>query len=164
MARPTSCQHSNAEAHAAHERHQVDDGLFDLTAPARSRWFTESSRKSDSRSRAAKAQRAVDGHAPVKRQPPSGSPVAQEREPDPGGQNPGAGRITGLHHQPGGQPATFVIDAYRQLRRIENAFRMSKSDLQARPTYHRTRDSIEAHLSVVFDTMAVPHWIEHQTG
>ncbi|PBJ54897.1 IS1634 family transposase, partial [Mycobacterium avium subsp. hominissuis] len=44
------------------------------------------------------------------------------------------------------------------------AFRMSKHDLQARPIYHRTRDSIEAHLSVVFAAMAVSHWIEHQTG
>lgn len=40
---------------------------------------------------------------------------------------------------------------------------MSKHDLQARPIYHRTRDSIEAHLSVVFAAMAVSHWIEHQT-
>jgi hypothetical protein len=62
------------------------------------------------------------------------------------------------------QPATFVIDAYHQLWRIEKAFRMSKHDLQARPIYHRTRDSIEAHLSVVFAAMAVSHWIEHQTG
>ena len=41
---------------------------------------------------------------------------------------------------------------------------MSKHDLQARPIYHRTRDSIEAHLSVAFAVMAVSHWIEHQTG
>jgi hypothetical protein len=41
---------------------------------------------------------------------------------------------------------------------------MSKHDLQARPIYHRTRDCIEAHLSVVFAAMAVSHWIEHQTG
>jgi hypothetical protein len=51
-----------------------------------------------------------------------------------------------------------------QLWRIEKAFRMSKHDLQARPIYHRTRDSIEAHLSVVFGAMAVSHWIEHRTG
>lgn len=30
-----------------------------------------------------------------------------------------------------GQPASFVIDAYHQLWRIEKAFRMSKHDLQA---------------------------------
>jgi hypothetical protein len=41
---------------------------------------------------------------------------------------------------------------------------MSKHDRQARPIYHRTRDSIEAHLGVVFAAMAVSHWIEHRTG
>jgi hypothetical protein len=34
---------------------------------------------------------------------------------------------------------------------IEKSFRMSKSDLRARPVYHRKLDSIEAHLTVVAD-------------
>ena len=41
---------------------------------------------------------------------------------------------------------------------------MSKHDLQARPIYHRTRDSIDAHLTIVFAALAVSHWIEAQTG
>jgi hypothetical protein len=41
---------------------------------------------------------------------------------------------------------------------------MSKHDLQARPIYHHTRDSIEAHLTIVFAALAVSHWIESQTG
>lgn len=41
---------------------------------------------------------------------------------------------------------------------------MSKHDLQARPIYHRTRESIDAHLSIVFAAMAVSHYIETQTG
>ena len=41
---------------------------------------------------------------------------------------------------------------------------MSKSDLQARPVYHRKRDSIEAHLTIVFAALAVSRWIENQTG
>jgi len=41
---------------------------------------------------------------------------------------------------------------------------MSKSDLQARPVYHRKRDSIEAHLTIVFAAQAVSRWIEAQTG
>ena len=57
----------------------------------------------------------------------------------------------------------FVIDAYHQLWRIEKSFRMSKHDLQARPIYHYTRDSIEAHLSIVVAAMAVSHYIETQT-
>jgi hypothetical protein len=62
------------------------------------------------------------------------------------------------------QSSEFVIDAYHQLWRIEKSFRMSKHDLQARPIYHRTRDSIEAHLTIVFAALAVSHWVEHQTG
>jgi hypothetical protein len=41
---------------------------------------------------------------------------------------------------------------------------MSKHDLQARPIYHHKRESIEAHLSIVFTAMAVSHYIETQTG
>jgi hypothetical protein len=41
---------------------------------------------------------------------------------------------------------------------------MARSDLQARPIYHRKRDSIEAHLTIVFAALAVSRWIEHATG
>ncbi len=41
---------------------------------------------------------------------------------------------------------------------------MANSDLQARPVYHRLRDSIEAHLTIVFAALAVSRQIEHQTG
>jgi hypothetical protein len=41
---------------------------------------------------------------------------------------------------------------------------MSKHDLQARPIYHHKRESIDAHLTIVFAALAVTHWIEHQTG
>jgi transposase len=58
----------------------------------------------------------------------------------------------------------FVIDAYHQLWRIEKSFRMSKHDLRARPIYHHKRESIEAHLAVVFAALAVTHDIEHKTG
>jgi hypothetical protein len=57
-----------------------------------------------------------------------------------------------------------VIGTYHQLWRIEKSFRMSKHDQRARPIYHHTRGSIEAHLSIVFAAMAVSHWVEHQSG
>ena len=57
-----------------------------------------------------------------------------------------------------------MIGSYHRLYEIEKSFRMSKSDLQARPIYHRTRDSIEAPLTVVFAALAVGRWIEAQTG
>ena len=40
----------------------------------------------------------------------------------------------------------------------------SKSDRQARPVYHRKRDSIEAHLTIVFAALAISRWIEAQAG
>jgi hypothetical protein len=57
-----------------------------------------------------------------------------------------------------------VIGAYHQLFQIEKSFRMAKSDLAARPIYHRTKDSIEAHLTIVFAALAVSRWIEDTTG
>jgi hypothetical protein len=47
---------------------------------------------------------------------------------------------------------------------IEKAFRMSKHNLQARPIYHRTRDSIDAHLTIVFAALAVSRHTENTTG
>ena len=41
---------------------------------------------------------------------------------------------------------------------------MAKTDPQARSIYHRTRDSIEAHLTIVFVALAVSRRIENQTG
>jgi hypothetical protein len=58
----------------------------------------------------------------------------------------------------------LVIDAYHHLFQIEKSFRMSKSDLAARPIYARTRDSIEAHLTIVLAALAVSRWIETTTG
>jgi transposase len=57
-----------------------------------------------------------------------------------------------------------VISSYRRLFEIEKSFRMSKSDLQARPIYHRMCDSIEAHLAIVFAALVVGRWIESQIG
>lgn len=60
--------------------------------------------------------------------------------------------------------AEFVIDAYHRLFQIEKAFRISKHDLQARPIYHHKRESIDAHLTIVFAALAVSRWIEQTTG
>jgi transposase len=57
-----------------------------------------------------------------------------------------------------------VIGSYSKLFEIEKSFRMPKSDLQARPIYHRKRDSIEAHLTIVFTALAISRWIEARTG
>ncbi|VVJ17937.1 Transposase [Amycolatopsis camponoti] len=57
-----------------------------------------------------------------------------------------------------------MIDAYHRLFHIEKSFRMSKHDLRARPIYHHERESIDAHLTVVFAALAVSRWIEQTTG
>jgi hypothetical protein len=76
------------------------------------------------------------------------------------------GYVTNLQACPDGTPVTaeFVIDAYHRLFQIEKSFRMSKHDLAARPIYHHQRDSIEAHLTIVFAALAVSRWIEDRTG
>src|SRR3954452_118123 len=57
-----------------------------------------------------------------------------------------------------------MIGSYGRLFQIEKSFRMSKHDLQARPIYHHQRDSIDAHLTIVFAALAVSRWIEDSTG
>jgi hypothetical protein len=76
------------------------------------------------------------------------------------------GYVTNLAACPDGTQVTaeFVVGAYHQLFQIEKSFWMAESDLQARPVYHRTRDSIEAHLTIVFAALAVSRWNEAPTG
>jgi transposase len=58
----------------------------------------------------------------------------------------------------------LVIGAYHRLFEIEKSFRMSKHDLRARPIYHHKRESIEAHLTIVFAALAITRLIEDRTG
>jgi transposase len=61
-------------------------------------------------------------------------------------------------------PAAEVIAKYHDLWHVEKSFRMSKTDLQARPMFHRQRKAIEAHLTIVFTALAVAHAIQTRTG
>jgi hypothetical protein len=119
----------------------------------------------------AKAEKAVAGKAPVKRnrfiQIAGGTKsVNRDLEAKARALAGIKGYITNLAACPDGTPVTaeFVIGAYHRLFQIEKSFRMSKSDLQARPVYHRKRDPIEAHLTIVFAALAVSRWIEDQAG
>jgi len=60
-------------------------------------------------------------------------------------------------------PAKEIINAYHQLFEVERSFRMAKSDLAARPIFHRQRDSIEAHLTTVFCALAISRRIQAKT-
>jgi hypothetical protein len=118
-----------------------------------------------------KAAKAVAGQAPVKRNrfiQLDGAVKSVNRELEGKARTLAGikGYKTNLAATPDGEPVTadFVIGSYHRLFEIEKSFRMSKSDLQARPVYHRKRDSIEAHLTIVFAALAVGRWIEAQTG
>jgi hypothetical protein len=118
-----------------------------------------------------KAEQAIAGKTPVKRNRfvrLSGGSRTVNRELEAKARALAGlkGYVTNLAACPDGTPVTagFVIGAYHQLFQVEKAFRMAKSDLQARPVYARHRESIEAHLTIVFAAMAVSRWIEQATG
>ena len=60
--------------------------------------------------------------------------------------------------------AAEVVSSYHELWHVEASFRMSKHDLRARPVFHRTRDAIEAHLTVVMTALAVARHLQDATG
>ena len=113
----------------------------------------------------AKAEKAVAGKVPVKRNRfiklvGADKSVNRTLEAKARALAGWKGYITNI---PGATPE-FVIGAYHRLYEIERSFRMSKHDLAARPIYHHKRESIEAHLSIVFAALAVSRLIEDRTG
>ena len=72
------------------------------------------------------------------------------------------GYVTNL--APAVMDGAAVIAAYHDLWQVEASFRMTKSDLRARPVFHHEREAIEAHLTVVFAALAVSHYLHHQVG
>jgi transposase len=61
-------------------------------------------------------------------------------------------------------PDAKVIERYHDLWRIEYAFRLTKSDLEARPIFHRLDETIQAHLVIVFAGLAICKYIENKSG
>jgi hypothetical protein len=60
--------------------------------------------------------------------------------------------------------ATEVITSYHDLWHVEQSFRMPKTDLAARPMSARTREAIEAHLTIVFTALAISRTVQNRTG
>lgn len=56
-----------------------------------------------------------------------------------------------------------IIDKYSQLWQVERSFRISKSDLKARPIFHTAKEKIEAHLLIVFTALAIIRLVESTT-
>lgn len=57
-----------------------------------------------------------------------------------------------------------IVAKYYGLYEVGRSFRMAKSDLQARPMYVRGKDSIEAHLTVVFAALALSRSLQDVNG
>ena len=55
-----------------------------------------------------------------------------------------------------------VIEQYAQLWNVERTFRISKSDLQVRPIYHRLKKRIEAHICISFVACKIYKELERQ--
>jgi len=72
------------------------------------------------------------------------------------------GYVTNLDKTVMAGPA--LIHAYHDLWKVEASFRMTKSDLRARPIFHHTRDAIEAHLTVVLAALAVSRDLQERSG
>jgi Transposase DDE domain len=72
------------------------------------------------------------------------------------------GYVTNL--DPAAMDGAAVIAAYHQLWQVEASFRMTKSDLRARPVFHHEREAIQAHLTVVFAALAVSRHLQDHAG
>ena len=57
-----------------------------------------------------------------------------------------------------------IITHYHSLWRVEQAFRIAKSDLQMRPIYHFKRQTIEAHILICFMALSVCKFMELKSG
>jgi transposase len=57
-----------------------------------------------------------------------------------------------------------IISYYHDLWRIEQAFRISKSDLKTRPIFHYAHDAIQAHVLLCFMALMIGKFLEIKTG
>jgi len=58
----------------------------------------------------------------------------------------------------------LLISRYKDLWKVEQAFRIAKTDLEARPIYHRRKSSIEYHILIVFVALCMGKAIEIEKG
>ncbi len=56
-----------------------------------------------------------------------------------------------------------VIERYHHLWRVEQSFRMSKFDLEARPIYHQKEDAIRSHVLICFVALIIEKYLELTT-
>ena len=58
----------------------------------------------------------------------------------------------------------IIMERYHELYRIEQAFRISKHDLQTRPIFHFKEEPIKLHLLICFMALVISKHIELKTG
>jgi transposase len=61
-------------------------------------------------------------------------------------------------------PTGKVIERYHELYRVEQAFRVAKSDLETRPVFHFKEEPIKLHLLICFLALVISKHIEIKTG
>lgn len=61
-------------------------------------------------------------------------------------------------------PCNKVIEKYHELYKVEQAFRVAKSDLETRPIFHFKEDPIKLHLLICFLAVVISKHIEIKTG
>ncbi len=61
-------------------------------------------------------------------------------------------------------PSNKVIERYHELYKVEQAFRVAKSDLETRPIFHFKEDPIKLHLLICFIALVISKHIEIKTG
>lgn len=57
-----------------------------------------------------------------------------------------------------------IINHYHNLWRVEQAFRIAKSDLQTRPMFHFKQETIKTHMLICFMALAVSKYLEIKTA
>lgn len=58
----------------------------------------------------------------------------------------------------------IIIERYHELYRIEQAFRIAKSDLQTKPIFHYKEEPIKLHLLICFMALVISKHIELESG
>ncbi len=72
------------------------------------------------------------------------------------------GYYTDLNEQ--NLPTNKVIERYHELYKVEQSFRVAKSDLETRPIFHFKQDPIKLHLLICFLALVISKHIEIKTG
>jgi transposase len=57
-----------------------------------------------------------------------------------------------------------IIKSYHELWKIEETFKITKSDLETRPIYHQKDDRIEAHFLMCYISIVILRLLQYKTG